>query len=299
MSAAPDLDRLLELAALRAVEGLPELDERELLGDEAGAELADELEAAAAAVHVALAAPAPMAMPDGLEARLLARATTELTLARRRVITPRADTARRATPAPPRPARTERDGGAVAGIVVSDDDDGSPRPRPSLLGWAGWVLSAAAIALCVVLAGRNAALQESLRLGDPALRRDRLVAEAADAATLDWTPLTHESAQGLAGRVTWSDARNEGYMTFRGLAPNDPKVTQYQLWIFRGTDLGAEPHPIDGGVFDVPASGEVVVPIDAKLAVGRAATFVVTVEPPGGVVVSDRSKLVALAQRAI
>lgn len=294
MKRSPDLDRTFELAALRAVEGLGDAEERELQGSAGGAELAVELEAAAAAVHVAFARTEPLSppMPEGLADRLLARAMNESALARRAAPRRGADGVggRVAVSASPSPSA---DGPHATG-------EQSRGARPSLAAWSGWVLAAASIGLCVFLAGRNARLQEALRLGDPGLRRDRLVAEAPDAAVLDWTALTHESARGLAGRVTWSDTRNEGYMTFRGLAPNDPSKLQYQLWIFRGTDLAAEPHPVDGGVFDVPpGGGEVVVPIDAKLAVGRAATFVVTVEPPGGVVVSDRSKLVALAQRAI
>jgi hypothetical protein len=45
---------------------------------------------------------------------------------------------------------------------------------------------------------------------------------------------------------------------------------------------------IDGGVFDAPSTGEVVVPITARL----RALFAVTVERPGGVVVSRREHIV-------
>ncbi|MEO0662868.1 MAG: hypothetical protein AAFZ87_15130, partial [Planctomycetota bacterium] len=83
-----------------------------------------------------------------------------------------------------------------------------------------------------------------------------------------------------------------------GLGVNDPEVAQYQLWIFRGQDPAAEPHPVDGGVFDVTTDGGVVVPIDAKIAVGSAGLFAVTVEEPGGVVVSERESIVAVAVRS-
>ena len=81
-------------------------------------------------------------------------------------------------------------------------------------------------------------------------------------------------------------------MRFVGLAPNDPTVEQYQLWIFDRAQ--PEATPIDGGVFDVVAD-EAVVAIDAKLPVVEPYLFAVTVERPGGVVVSDRSRLTALA----
>ena len=52
-----------------------------------------------------------------------------------------------------------------------------------------------------------------------------------------------------------------------------------------------EPHPVDGGVFDVTRNGEVIIPIDAKIAVSNPTAFAITVEKPGGVVVSDRSRI--------
>jgi hypothetical protein len=70
-------------------------------------------------------------------------------------------------------------------------------------------------------------------------------------------------------------------------------VHQYQIWIF---DAGRDKrYPVDGGVFDVPANAaEVVIPIRATLMVRKPAAFAVTVEKPGGVVVSGREHVVAL-----
>ena len=67
---------------------------------------------------------------------------------------------------------------------------------------------------------------------------------------------------------------------------------KYQLWIFEDPK---QPYPIDGGVFDVISTGEVVVPIDAKIPVDKAVQFAVTVEKPGGVVVSEREMIPVLA----
>ena len=86
-------------------------------------------------------------------------------------------------------------------------------------------------------------------------------------------------------------------MRFAGLAPNDPTREQYQLWIF-DKDRPAET-PVDGGVFDVdPATGEVVIAIDPKVRVTDATMFAVTVEKPGGVVVSKRERIPVLAKPA-
>jgi len=86
-------------------------------------------------------------------------------------------------------------------------------------------------------------------------------------------------------------------MRLRGLAANDPIVEQYQLWIFDADRDAA--HPVDGGVFDVAASsadGELCIPIDARLPIGKPTLFAITVEKPGGVVVSTRERLPLLAK---
>ncbi len=101
----------------------------------------------------------------------------------------------------------------------------------------------------------------------------------------------------VQGDVVWDEATQTGYMRFSGLPANDPTRSQYQLWIFDGTR--DDRFPVDGGVFDVPAGvTEVVVPIRATLPVRKAALFAVTVEAPGGVMVSSRERIVALAQVA-
>ncbi len=98
---------------------------------------------------------------------------------------------------------------------------------------------------------------------------------------------------GKVGDVVWSNERQEGYLILR-LKPNDPAVSQYQLWIFDETRDGR--FPVDGGVFDMPDKAEAVVPIRAKLPVGKPTLFAVTVEKPGGVVVSDRQRIVLAAK---
>ena len=74
---------------------------------------------------------------------------------------------------------------------------------------------------------------------------------------------------------------------------NDPGVEQYQLWII---DPRRDDEPIDGGVFDISKSGEVIVPINAKLDVISPQAFAVTIEKPGGVVVSTQERLPLLAK---
>lgn len=126
--------------------------------------------------------------------------------------------------------------------------------------------------------------------------RTALIQSGGDVAVIPWTATDDPSAAGgVAGDVVWSDARNEGYMRISGLAANDPRQSQYQLWVFDAER--DDRFPVDGGVFDIPAGGgDVIIPITAKVRVAEATLFAVTVEKPGGVVVSSRERLPILAK---
>lgn len=127
----------------------------------------------------------------------------------------------------------------------------------------------------------------------PSQARRTLLESAKDVKTLAWTATPDVAAKGATGDVVWSPSKQEGYMRFAGLATNDPKVLQYQLWIFdKDRD---DKYPVDGGVFDVGPDGEVVVKISPKLYVHEPVLFAVTVEAPGGVVVSKRERIVVTA----
>lgn len=187
-----------------------------------------------------------------------------------------------------------------------DSSAGSPDggAQPFRAGWqlgpvaavAGWAAAAALLAGFLTTMGRVSDLEQGLVKLEPKTQLARFQLTAADVIQLAWLPLGPES--NVKGEVVWSDDSNDGFMRINGLPVNDPEQSQYQLWIFRGDDPAAEPHPVDGGVFDVAAGEEVIIPIEAKLYVGHAGTFAVTVEKPGGVVVSGRDQIVALAQRA-
>ena len=109
--------------------------------------------------------------------------------------------------------------------------------------------------------------------------------------TLD--PTKDPAARGVTGDVVWDPTTQRGFVHFVGLAANDPRVRQYQIWIFDAKR--DKRYPVDGGVFDVPAdASDVVIPIDAALSISQAKAFAVTVEKPGGVVVSALGHVVAL-----
>lgn len=90
----------------------------------------------------------------------------------------------------------------------------------------------------------------------------------------------------VSGEAYFDPTTDEGLLEIEGLAANDPAREQYQLWIFDATR--DERYPIDGGVFDIGANGRARIPVRAHLHVSRPVGFAVTVEPPGGVVVSER-----------
>jgi len=154
--------------------------------------------------------------------------------------------------------------------------------------WGGWA-AAAGLAAWLLWS----APQSSGTLDASAQRTAFLKAEPT-ARRVAWAPTEDPDGRAVAGDVVWSQAAQQGYMRFTGLPRNDPKAKQYQLWIFDAQRPDAT--PVDGGVFDITTDAEMVVPIHAKLAVGQAAMFAVTVEAPGGVVVSQREHIVALAR---
>jgi hypothetical protein len=130
----------------------------------------------------------------------------------------------------------------------------------------------------------------------PAQEREQLLA-SGNAVRSEWSGTEDPASRGVSGDVVWDNTAKKGYLRFTGLSANDPQRSQYQLWIFDKQQ--DERYPIDGGVFDIPAGAtEVVVPIRPKIGVSEPMMFAVTVEKPGGVVVSGREHLVALAKVA-
>jgi hypothetical protein len=186
------------------------------------------------------------------------------------------------------------------GVVVPAAAGGAAGRSPLVMsGW--WVAACLAVAVAWLGAtGRRDAGPRAITVAkSPAELRRQLLVEDPDAVTVAWKAGKDPAiaaAEGDLGDVVWSPERQQGFMRIRGLAVNDPTVEQYQLWIFDAERNAA--HPVDGGVFDVTAvsdDGDVVVPMDPRLPVGKATLFAVTVEKPGGVVVSSRERLPLLA----
>lgn len=165
------------------------------------------------------------------------------------------------------------------------------------IAWSGWLAAAAMLVLFVRanVTSDTARPQGTVASLDPrAALRDSLLATPGVQRQL-WTPTTDSSAAGASGEVLWDPVSQRGVMRFVGMSANDRANWQYQLWIFDAER--DERYPVDGGVFDIPsASGEVLVPIRARLGVSKAVLFAVTVEPAGGVVVSSRERIAVTAR---
>lgn len=158
--------------------------------------------------------------------------------------------------------------------------------RREIFAWAACVL-AIFIALGIWQVNRPTA--ETIL--SAAQARSKLITNAVDLVQVAWadgkTPLGK-----VTGDVVWSNQRQAGFMRFLDLPINDPTKEQYQLWII---DPARDDEPIDGGVFNVTSSGESIVPIQAKLQVLKPSAFAITIEKPGGVVVSTQEKLPLIA----
>ncbi len=187
---------------------------------------------------------------------------------------------------------------AAPGPLSFPSREGTPASPGSSAGWLGWVAAAAAIALAVIAWQPEApGVRSSAQLVS-------WVDNHPDAVRWDWAPGLVNPAEDVTGYVTFSPESQEGYMLIKGLEPNDPRIQQYQLWIWdqerepdpaNPTPLADNVHPVDGGVFDVNDRGEVVVPIKLPLRVDKPYLFAVTVERPGGVVKSDKSSVPLIA----
>lgn len=290
----PEPDRLDQLMVDAATQGLSPQDEAELSAalqqDPALRFEAEAYELAVTSVELALCDPdSSEALPAALRERLVASAGLHLPGAApplRLTDTPAVQTA------PPKARFSLTDGRAF-----------------------GWYAAAAAlIALCIVLLQQpgdnnptpvtdnknqtpNSNTPGGLAVADPTERDYRALAEEPKTLQADWGFNADGGDPRFAtasGEVIWNSDKQAGYMKLTGLPVNDPTKEQYQLWI---VDPSRDAEPIDGGVFDITAAGQVIVPIDAKLRSDSPAVFAITIEKPGGVVVSEGPLQVVAAVR--
>jgi hypothetical protein len=295
----PQDERWCDVLATRAIEGLdgPEQEELDKLSKRYPEFDPDELDRAAAALALAGLRIEPMPEPLRRQVETDARAWFAQALA-----APAAQPAPQTATVTPMPVR----------------------PRP-VTAWGGWLAAAAAVMVAVVgwlqverldqqrseLAARQLSLEASVaRLERAAAEKDAAIDQLREPApeellaslearpgtlVLPWSATADPAVGEAGGAVVWNAEAQAGLMRIRGLEANNPAEAQYQLWIFDAER--DDRFPVDGGVFDIPAGAdEALVPIRARLPVGEAVLFAITVEAPGGVVVSSRERIALVAQ---
>jgi hypothetical protein len=296
--------RLVELLVQRAVDGLNSAERAELkaLLEEENYVDAGRFEYTAAALLLAgdVEHSVPEEMPDSLRDRLYAQAEMF-----------------EATMAPP-PRQRSSSSGQPQVISIAGRSRSSATPSPSqsqqaqpakqpgrkpsssysLQAKAGWFAAAASVLIAVAgwwprLENGDAPSAEVPIATALQQEREALLAQQG-VVTRTWQTTQDPAASGVTGDVVWDPKSQNGYVRFRGMQANNATEQQYQLWIFDGTR--DERYPVDGGVFNIPAGqSEVIIPIKAKLEIRDPAMFAVTIEKPGGSVVSSRDRIVVLA----
>lgn len=290
----PD-EAMVDLLIKQVTEGLSPDEQRALdvLDSETASAFARDLERAAAAVTLAGSVPVAGAtaqpLPAGL-AKALAQQASEHFASLDKVADITA---------------------ARKGAADKARTSATSEPRSNRYGSYGWLAAAACLLLAIFAWERSPAPQVAPPVAEvptpapviarplpqpapPTAAEERAALLAkSDSLKIPLAATKDPAAAGMSGDVVWDPVTQRGFLHFAGLAANDPAVHQYQIWIF---DAGRDKrYPVDGGVFDVPANAaEVVIPIRATLMVRKPAAFAVTVEKPGGVVVSGREHVVAL-----
>ena len=262
-----ELSRLDELLADRAMEGLSLDEERELdrLSTEAGDADDEAFDRSAAAADLALGPQRFEPMPNELRNKIAASRIASQQASERPVLR----------------------------SIPPDSGPGALRPatsqRPPFVLWSGWVAAIAASLVALFVTRPNSE--------PPVAPPPNIVDEvmgAKDTIKVVWKSTDDPDGKRVHGEIMWCNSMQKGFMRLAGLPKNDPTKHQYQLWIF--CKQRDDRYPVDGGVFDVDTTtGDVIVPFNAKLEIGAPKMFAVTLEKPGGVVVSGREHIVALA----
>jgi hypothetical protein len=296
----PD-EAMVDLAIKQVTEGLSPAEQRELdvLDSAVTSAHLREFERAAAAITLAGRAPHAAPLPAALAQRLAKQAEEHFA----------------AVSAGRNPADVVASRSAPVNLAAARSAAATRAapPAASRSGVYGWFAAAACLVLAVFAWNRAPTPTPPVTLvadvpPTPAVviapvvkpaapptaaeQRAELLAKS-DSLKVTFGATKDPAAAGVSGDVVWDPVTQRGFLHLVGLAPNDPALRQYQLWIFDG---GRDKrYPVDGGVFDIPANAtEAVIPIHAALPVLSAKAFAVTVEKPGGVVVSGREHVVVL-----
>jgi len=179
-----------------------------------------------------------------------------------------------------------------------------PAMRRPFWDWLGWAVAATAVIVLGInlyttglrpneLAKAPTPTPSPEQVVKPEQMREQLIASAPDMMRVSVGAGNMKNMH-PSGDIVWSDAKQTGYLRLTGLPKNDPDKQTYQLWIVAENQ---DPKtPVDGGIFDVNSDGEVIIPITPKVKALNPKAFAITIEKPGGVVVSKQEKIAAVGK---
>ena len=285
-------DRLQELLSSKATEGLSHSEDQELERLLSESEMSDEperFEISAAAFDMASNGDEILELPSELRDKLLLKAGEFFG---------NPDLSSRAGSTLTQSLSDDVPSVAYADKSGRADQSGVDRPsRAKTSSSSGrfrellaWATAAASLTFGLWIWNTRPSDPDLVKLGTSLIEE---VTSAEDKVSANWNSVgIGVDFKKVTGGVVWSDKTQGGYMIFDNLPKNDPTKEQYQLWIF-DTDVNQE-IPVDGGVFDIDGEG-VKIPFRASHPVDHGVQFAVTIERPGGVQRSDRSRVPVLA----
>jgi anti-sigma-K factor RskA len=203
-------------------------------------------------------------------------------------------------PEPPTATRTATPIGTIGTTL------GAP-PAAQARGWIPWAVAAAMALVSLAFYWQSAGLRAQLAAQAGHINELMASAELArsESADLRQTVAKLRESNRLASfRIAlldsllaaspktiavsvWDNERQDGVFIVRNLKPL-PSDKDYQLWIIDPK----YPSPVDAGVFQVDAKGNVHQDFRAKLPIQTANQFAVTIERKGGAVVPNTKEMV-------
>ena len=183
---------------------------------------------------------------------------------------------------------------------------GAP-PAAQARGWIPWAVAAAMALLSLAFYWQSAGLRSQLAAQAGHINELMASAELARAESADLRQTVaklRESNRLASFRIAlldsllaaapktiavsvWDNERQDGVFIVRNLKPL-PSDKDYQLWIIDPK----YPSPVDAGVFQVDAKGNVHEDFRAKLPIQTANQFAVTIERKGGAAVPNTKEMV-------
>ncbi len=199
-------------------------------------------------------------------------------------------------------AEKQNDGGANGETEEFQKTFAFDKPKSSIWQSLGWLVAGlACIALAVNLWVTYNRPKEIVQNPPPQLtptptpnlaeQRQQLIA-SGNAAQKSWSDFDPKKPLNVEGDVVWSNTAQKGFMRFKNLPVNDKTKETYQVWIFDET----QKNPVSAGVFDANEAGEIIIPMNAAIKVSKPTMVGITVEKPGGVMVSGLEKVMAVAK---